>query len=275
MIQELLRLLSEYWLLVSTLLGLGLLVKNRYHNGLNKYPGPFVASLTNWWRFVDVYSRRSETTLQALHAKHGDVVRTGPNSLSFAEPSALKSIYGLGKGYVKVSPHLYASVTSPVSCLYQSDFYIVQQSVVKGHRLPSLFSTTNNDFHAQFRRSVNAAFSMSSLVQYEPFVDNTTKLFLDQTERLFLGNPSGCDFSKWLQFYAFDVIGEITYSKRHGFVEKNEDIEGIIAYLSWLFLYVAPVRSAQQIPLPFSMLTTFRLAKFRFLISSSLRTPST
>ncbi|KIH91356.1 hypothetical protein SPBR_01727 [Sporothrix brasiliensis 5110] len=82
---------------------------------------------------------------------------------------------------------------------------------------------------------------MSQLVQYEPFVDNTTKLFLKQTEKFFVNNPEGCDFTRWLQFYAFDVIGEITYTKRHGFIEKNEDIDGIVAYLSWLFLYVAPV----------------------------------
>lgn len=82
---------------------------------------------------------------------------------------------------------------------------------------------------------------MSSLVQYEPFVDNTTKIFLDQTDKLYAGNPEGCDFTRWLQFYAFDVIGEITYSKRHGFIENNEDVEGIVAYLSKLFLYVAPV----------------------------------
>lgn len=124
----------------------------------------------------------------------------------------------------------------------QSDFYVVQQSVVKGHSLPSLFSTTNNDFHMQFRRCVNSAFAMSALVQYEPFVDNTTKLFLKQTERLYIDKPETCDFTRWLQFYAFDVIGEITYSKRHGFIERNEDVDGIVAYLTKLFLYVAPVR---------------------------------
>lgn len=123
----------------------------------------------------------------------------------------------------------------------QSDFYVVQQSVVKGHSLQSLFSTTDNDFHSQFRRCVNSAFAMSALVQYEPFVDNTTKLFLEKTKQLFVDNPEGCDFTRWLQFYAFDVIGEITYSKRHGFVEKNEDIDGIVAYLTKLFNYVAPV----------------------------------
>lgn len=118
---------------------------------------------------------------------------------------------------------------------------MVQQSIAKGHALPSLFSTTDNDFHSQFRRCVNSAFSMSALVQYEPFVDNTTKIFLKQTENIYVGNPDGCDFTRWLQFYAFDVIGEITYSKRHGFIERNEDVEGIVEYLRWLFDYVAPV----------------------------------
>jgi cytochrome P450 len=142
----------------------------------------------------------------------------------------------------------------------------VQQSVVKGHTLPSLFSTTDNDFHMQFRRCVNSAFAMSALVQYEPFVDNTTKLFLKQTERLYIDKPGACDFTRWLQFYAFDVIGEITYSKRHGFIEKNEDVDGIVAYLTKLFLYVAPVRLLSTHSLtPFAPLTN-TLCLFPFQI---------
>ncbi|CCF41908.1 cytochrome P450 [Colletotrichum higginsianum] len=214
---------AQHWLSIGLLLVVTWLVKNHYNNGLNKHSGPFLASLTDWWRFFDVKGCRPEVTHRKLHEQYGDVVRLGPNTLSFADPAALKTIYGLNKGFVK------------------SDFYIVQQSIAKGYRLESLFSTTNNDFHSQFRRCVNSAFSMSALVQYEPFVDNTTKLFLSQTEKLFAGNPLGCDFTTWLQFYAFDVIGEITYSKRHGFIEKNEDIDGIVAYLGKLFLYVAPI----------------------------------
>ncbi|KAI1337076.1 cytochrome P450 [Xylariaceae sp. FL0016] len=218
-----LSLIAQYWLPLAVTSILAWLIRNRYHNGLNKYPGPLLASLTDWWRLWDVYGQRPELTHQKLHAKYGDVVRLGPNTLSFADPKALKAIYGLNKGFIK------------------SDFYIVQQSTVKGHNLASLFSTTDNNFHAQFRRSVNSAFAMSALVQYEPFVDNTTKLFLKQTERLFASNPEGCNFTQWLQYYAFDVIGEITYSKRHGFIENNEDIDGIVDYLSNLFLYVAPI----------------------------------
>ncbi|KAI0602099.1 cytochrome P450 [Biscogniauxia sp. FL1348] len=219
--------LAQYWLPITLVAVVARLVRNRYHNGLNKYPGPFLASLTDLWRLWDVYCQRPELTHQRLHAKYGDVVRLGPNTLSFADPKALKAIYGLNKGFVK------------------SDFYIVQQSTVKGHNLASLFSTTDNTFHAQFRRCVNSAFAMSALVQYEPFVDNTTRLFLQQTERLYAGDRHGagtvCDLPRWLQFYAFDVIGEITYGRRHGFLEKNEDIDGIVGYLSSLFLYVAPI----------------------------------
>ncbi|KAJ2971293.1 hypothetical protein NUW58_g9457 [Xylaria curta] len=197
---------------------------------------------TYFWRLWDVWGRRSEVTHRKLHAQYGDVVRLGPSTLSFADPKALKTIYGLNKGFIKVcEPPLRHYRTVRLTRATQSDFYIVQQGVSKGRGLATLFSTTDNSFHAQLRRCVNSAFSMSALVQYEPFVDNTLKLFFEQTERLYVNNAEGCDLPRWLQFYAFDVIGEVTYSKRHGFLERNEDVDGIVSYLGNLFLYVAPV----------------------------------
>ena len=82
---------------------------------------------------------------------------------------------------------------------------------------------------------------MSKLVQYEPIVDGTTEKFLDQTAALFSSRNAICDFTRWLQFYTADVIGGITYSKRLGFIDGNEDVEGICGYLERLFSYVAPV----------------------------------
>ena len=82
---------------------------------------------------------------------------------------------------------------------------------------------------------------MTALMQYEAFVDDTTELFLSQTETLYSSKRASCDFAQWLQFYAFDVIGEITYSKRHGFVDRGEDVDGIVKYLGRLFSYVGPV----------------------------------
>jgi hypothetical protein len=87
---------------------------------------------------------------------------------------------------------------------------------------------------------------MSALVQYEPFVDEVTRVFLNQTERLFAAQHKVCNFAEWLQYYAFDVIGQITYSRRHGFVDRAEDVDGMVAYLGKLFSYVAPVSSLHK-----------------------------
>jgi cytochrome P450 len=113
--------------------------------------------------------------------------------------------------------------------------------VAEGKRLPSLFSTTDETYHANLRRCVNNAFSMSTLMQYEPFVNECTTVFLQQTDRLYVASGKVCDFAEWLQYFAFDVIGQITYSRRHGFIDKAEDVDGMIRYLGKLFSYVAPV----------------------------------
>jgi hypothetical protein len=83
-------------------------LSNYFNRGLNKYPGPFLAGLTDWLRFYKVYKRRPEVWHLDLHAKYGDVVRLGPNDLSFADPKALKTIYGLNKGFTKVSDQTWA-----------------------------------------------------------------------------------------------------------------------------------------------------------------------
>jgi hypothetical protein len=117
-------LLVQYWLPILTSIILARAVRNWYHNGLNKYPGPFLASLTDGWRLYDVYRRRPEITQQRLHAKYGDIVRLGPNTLSFADPKALKTIYGLNKGFVKASTVISTSkhqkLTSEESRIFMS-----------------------------------------------------------------------------------------------------------------------------------------------------------
>lgn len=74
----------------------------RYQKGLNKYQGPFLASLTNNWRLVDVWKRDAHTTFHRLHQEYGDIVRVAPNVLPFGNPAAISDIYGLNKGYTKV-----------------------------------------------------------------------------------------------------------------------------------------------------------------------------
>lgn len=93
---------SNYAIYILPSLLLLYLAQQYFHNGLHRYPGPVLAKFTNLWRFLDVRSRHSEVTHIDLHRKYGDVVRLGPNTLSFSSPSAIKVIYGLNKGFTKV-----------------------------------------------------------------------------------------------------------------------------------------------------------------------------
>ena len=108
---------------------------------------------------------------------------------------------------------------------------------------------------------------MSTLVQYEAMVDEVLDLFLDRTEALYAKTGGVCNFARWLQFYAFDVIGQITYGKRHGFIDEARDVDGMVEKLGSIFSYVAPV----QLPFPFvvSELTDSRLVKCRGSIGCS------
>lgn len=103
LLNEVLPLLLHYWPLVLISALLTFLLSNKFYKGLNKYPGPWLAGYTNWWRFFDVWGRAHEWTIIRLHREHGDIVRLGPDVLSFGNPKAIKVIYGLNKGMVKVS----------------------------------------------------------------------------------------------------------------------------------------------------------------------------
>lgn len=76
----------------------------RFRSVLRTIPGPFIASFTNWWRLYDVSRGLHQETLVRLHREYAsDLVRVGPNVVSVADPEAMKLIYGLNKGFSKVS----------------------------------------------------------------------------------------------------------------------------------------------------------------------------
>ena len=66
---------------------------------------------------------------------------------------------------------------------------------------------------------------MTNLRSYEVYVDECTKIFIDAMRDL---ESQTVDLSKWLQWYAFDVIASITFQRRFGFMEQRRDIDNMI-----------------------------------------------
>ena len=83
---------------------------------------------------------------------------------------------------------------------------------------------------------------MSNLVSFEPYIDTTMDVFFAQLDKRFVQTGEVCDLGKWLQMFAFDVMGEITFSKRLGFLEQAKDVDGIMASIWSYFRSASPVR---------------------------------
>ena len=73
----------------------------RWHR-LKFAPGPFLASISDFWRAYYQYRGLLRYKLLELHAQHGPIVRYGVNSISISDPSAISIIYGARKGFVTV-----------------------------------------------------------------------------------------------------------------------------------------------------------------------------
>ena len=94
---------QERWMLLFVILFVTHCFRNYYRPGIRAIPGPVMANFTNVWRFCDVWKGRADITHIKLHRKYGDYVRLGPNAVSISKLSDIKNIYGINKGYEKVS----------------------------------------------------------------------------------------------------------------------------------------------------------------------------
>ncbi|KAF4443392.1 hypothetical protein F53441_11441 [Fusarium austroafricanum] len=191
-----------------------------FRSPLRRIPGPFLARFTRLWLLKQVYFGTYPKTSVELHRKYGPIVRIAPNEYSIDDPIAAKKIYGCGSSFIK-SPWDHAS-GSPVN------------------PLPNIFAEPNPHVHAQERRKITAAYSMTNLVQLEPFIDQCTAVLDDRLEE-FARSGASIDVGHWMQCLAFDVIGKMTVGKRFGFLDTGDDIQGIMSPISKYLVYCANV----------------------------------
>ncbi|ROW06846.1 hypothetical protein VMCG_04219 [Cytospora schulzeri] len=177
---------------------------------LRRVPGPFYARFTNLFYLNRIRHGGFQYENVALHRKFGPLVRLGPKLISVDDPSALKTIYGVGSKFPK------------------GDWYSAWK--VPGPSNFTLFADRDMARHADTRKRFQYLYSMTSLVSYETFVDECADIFATRLQEIAdAGIP--VDMAHWFQCYAFDVIACITYGNRFGFLDDGHDIQGLIARL--------------------------------------------
>lgn len=203
------RFAATYWYL---LLPLGLLLhllKERYLSPLRRYPGPLLASCTRLWKVLSVASGHTELDHIAIHKKYGPIVRIAPNELSIASPIAAREVLSAGKGF------------------HKTDFY----GVFPPPENPDIFTEMREDVHAQKKRVASGPYSMAAMQKLSPFVDDTIDLFISKMNKFANDPNTPVDLGNYLHYFAFDVLGEVAFSKKFGFLEAGFDLEGAIQWI--------------------------------------------
>ena len=110
--------------------------------------------------------------------------------------------------------------------------------MLDGKPLPSMFSVRDPADHRHLKQPVAGTFALSSMRQLEPLVDECTDIFIDAMAKQ---SPAPVDFGAWLQWYAFDVIGSITFLKRFGFMEQGKDVSSMIGNIGAGLVYLSAI----------------------------------
>ncbi|CEJ61933.1 hypothetical protein PMG11_10449 [Penicillium brasilianum] len=197
-----------------------------YFHPYAKYPGPFLAKLTNWYAVYHTFIEDVHTDIWACHEKYGDIVRYGPNRIVFNTEPGLKAIYGHGanvhksKGYEKVSllPGVHASI-----------------------------STIDNGRHKLFRRLLNQGLSDTNIRLMDAKLRKVAVLFAralgeeqdrhDNTLRhlpLVDGWSIPKNMAHWCDYFTFDVMSELVFGTSYNLLGNSENhfvIDGIIAQM--------------------------------------------
>lgn len=76
---------------------------------------------------------------------------------------------------------------------------------------------------------------------FEPIIDDVLRCFTKNVNDRYLQHGTIFDLAKWLQYYAFDVMGMLTFSKRYSFLDEGGDVGGMLGAIYTYMENAAPV----------------------------------
>ncbi|OQV08098.1 hypothetical protein CLAIMM_12418 [Cladophialophora immunda] len=199
--------------LLYSLLGLVCLaslyvLRTAYRQGIRNVPGPWAAKFSILYRLSLILKGKAPEEYGKLHEKYGHIVRVGPFHVSINDPAAIPQIYGISSRFGK------------------SEFYSVSPPYYDGKQLENMFTTRNLQEHRQLRSATTSVYSMTNLRNYEPHVDECTEIFLGILKKY---DGQAIDITEYMHFYALDVIAAITFQKRLGYLDHQQDVLGLVA----------------------------------------------
>lgn len=89
---------------------------------------------------------------------------------------------------------------------------------------------------------------MTNTTSFEGLIDDVLKCLMEQFDQRFAARGEIFDLGQWLQFFAFDVMGTMTFPKRYGFLDTGTDVNGMLATIVNFMRAAAPVGIFSDVP---------------------------
>ncbi|KAM5463519.1 hypothetical protein MauCBS54593_007513 [Microsporum audouinii] len=173
----------------------GVLVYQILFHPLAKYPGPWLAKLTNLYAGYHSWKGDLHIDMWDVHNKYGDFVRYGPNSLLVNTVGGLHDIYGHGKSFKKA-----------------------QRYGAMVHRAPNTLTVIDKMKHGKKRRIISQGFSDAALKDHEVVILEQVQHLCTQLKGGKQGEetPIGLwsppkDMARLNDYFAFDVMSNIIF----------------------------------------------------------------
>ncbi|CAJ2509204.1 Uu.00g142300.m01.CDS01 [Anthostomella pinea] len=157
-----------------------------------------------------------------LHAKHGDFVRIAPNGVSITHPAAIKSL-----------------ILTPQ---YKGHFYNIMK--FPDWRTPLPLSILDPKAKAEMNRRLASAYPMSNVIKSEEQISRLVEKLTGWMDQ-HASTHEPMDLAKFLTFTAFDVVGEVVFSRPFGFLEQGVDIGDSISQTMKFEGYISVAAFAQ------------------------------
>ncbi|KAF9894708.1 hypothetical protein FE257_006598 [Aspergillus nanangensis] len=175
-------------------------VYQRFFHPLSRYPGPFLACITDLWQVHQFLTLQQPYNLTRLHAQYGPIVRYGPDKLSITHESAIPAIYQTGGRKMP-----------------KTEFYDAY-----GSTHPNVFGMRDEAAHAIRRRHMSHSFSLAYVKQMEKYLDVKLHV-LRQKIRDYSHRNEVFDLKTALHYYVVDTLGELAFSQTFGLQESNDE----------------------------------------------------
>ncbi|KAI1812505.1 isotrichodermin C-15 hydroxylase [Poronia punctata] len=182
----------------------GLVIYRIFFHPLAKYPGPFLAKITDAHQLYHAWKGDRHLQFWRMHERYGKIVRFGPNSLSFNSNGALKDIYGFKANVRKAA--FYDAFAHPV---------------------PNTHNTRDKTVHARKRRVLSQAFSDSAMKEMERYILANVRSFCEQIGLGASDEKKGWTVSKnmadWCNYLAMDILGDLSFGKAFHMLDRPDN----------------------------------------------------